>query len=213
MRLLLIFLILATIVLTTFFIWGDAFMTIFTHDGTIAWLKNYGQWAWAIAIILLMCDLLLPLPATMIMTALGFIYGPVTGGLIAVAGSFMAGSLGYWLCRLLGENTAMWLLGKKDYERGKKMATNVGGLIVALSRWLPVFPEVVACMAGLTRMSSAMFHVALLCGSLPLGFIYALVGYSGNDNPVLAFILSAIVPVLIWLGLRPFFRSTVNESR
>ena len=175
MRLLLIFLILATIVLVTFFIWGDSFMAFFTYEGTVAWLKDYGHWAWVIAIILLMSDLLLPLPATLIMAALGFIYGPVAGGLIAAAGSFMAGSFGYWLCRLLGENTAIWLLGKKDYERGKKLAVNLGGFIVCLSRWLPVFPEVIACMAGLTRMPPGRFHIALLCGSLPLGFIYALV--------------------------------------
>jgi uncharacterized membrane protein YdjX (TVP38/TMEM64 family) len=213
MRLLLIFLILATVVLVTFFIWGDFFETFFTYDGTVTWLKDYGQWAWAIGIILLMSDLLLPLPATLIMAALGFIYGPVAGGLVAATGSFMAGSLAYWLCRLLGENTAIWLLGKKDYERGKKLAVRLGGFIVALSRWLPVFPEVIACMAGLTRMPPARFHIALLCGSLPLGFIYALVGHSGNTNPILAFTLSAIVPVLIWLGLQPLFRSHLKERQ
>lgn len=212
MRLLYLFAGLALIVLATFFIWGDSLMEMFSHTGTISWLSQYGEWAWVVAIILLMGDLLLPLPATIIISALGYIYGPVAGGLIATAGSFMAGSLGYWLCRLLGENTAVRLLGRNDYQRGKKLSGRIGGWVVALSRWLPVFPEVISCMAGLTRMPAGYFHGALLCGSLPFGFIYAYVGYTGIENPGVALLLSAGVPPLIWLGIRPLFRSSLKQA-
>lgn len=206
MRLLLLFILLAAIVLVTFFIWGDNLMTIFSEEGTIGWLNEYGQGAWLAAIVLLMADLLLPLPATLIMSALGYIYGPVAGGFIATIGSFMAGALGYWTCRLVGENAAIAFLGEKDFERGKKISDRIGGWVVALSRWLPVFPEVIACMAGLTRMPPYKFHLALLCGSLPMGFIYAIVGYTGNTNPWLAIGLSAGLPPLIWFVIRSIFR-------
>lgn len=211
MRLLYLFVGLAILVLLTFFIWGDSLMEMFSQAGTVSWLSQYGKWAWVVAIMLLMGDLFLPLPATIIISALGFIYGPLAGGLISTAGSFIAGSLGYWLCRLMGERTAVRLLGKKDYIRGKKLSGNVGGWVVVLSRWLPVFPEVIACMAGLTRMPAGYFHGALLCGSLPLGFIYAYVGYTGVENPGLAIGLSAVVPPLIWWAVRPFFRSTLEQ--
>ena len=140
MRLLLVFLGLAALVLLTFFIWGDSLMEIFSQSGTISWLTKSGKWAWLLAILLLMGDLLLPLPATLIMAAIGYIYGPIGGGLISAAGSFLAGSFGYWLCRLLGEKTARRVLGEKDYALGKKLSGNVGGWVVVLSRWLPVFP-------------------------------------------------------------------------
>jgi len=207
MRLLLVFLGLAGLVLLSFFIWGDALMGIFSQEGAISWLTKYGNWAWVFAIFLLMGDLVLPLPATLIMSAIGFLYGPVVGGLISAAGSFASGSLGYWLCRLLGEKTTRKLLGENDYELGKKLSGNVGGWVVVLSRWLPVFPEVVACMAGLTRMPARYFHTALLCGSLPLGFIYAIIGHAGTEYPALAIALSAVVPALIWWSIRPFFKS------
>lgn len=181
-------------------------MTTFSQEGTIAWLNQYGYWAWVAAIILLMGDLLLPLPATLIMSALGYLYGPVTGGLISATGSFLAGSLGYWLCRLLGEKAAVRLLGAKDYARGKKMSENIGGWVVVLSRWLPVFPEVVSCMAGLVRMPARYFHAALLCGSIPLGFVYAIIGATGVNHPAFAIGLSAGLPPLIWLGVRYIFR-------
>ncbi len=208
MRLLFLFLGLAAIVLTTFFIWGDRFTDIFSQTGTVNWLAQYGNWAWAVAIVLLMADLLLPLPATIIIAALGYIYGPIAGGLISVAGSFMAGSLGYWLCRTMGEKTAIALLGRKDYQRGKRMSGKVGGWIVAISRWLPVFPEVISCMAGLTRMPAGYFHAALLCGTIPFGFIYAYVGYTGVEDPLLAIVLSAGLPPIIWFAIRPLFQSS-----
>lgn len=212
MRLLYLFLGLAAIVLISFFIWGEPLMEMFSQEGTISWLSQYGNWAWAFAIALLMGDLLLPLPATLIMSALGYIYGPVAGGLIGAIGSFAAGSLGYWLCRLMGENTAITLLGKKDYNRGKKLSEGVGVWLVLLSRWLPVFPEVVACMAGLTRMPATYFHAALLCGSLPLGFTYAFVGYTGIEYPLISIALSAGVPPLIWWFIRPVFRARMKTD-
>jgi uncharacterized membrane protein YdjX (TVP38/TMEM64 family) len=206
MRLLLIFLILATLVLITFFIWGDDLMDIFTQEGSVTWLRQYGGWAWGVAVLLLMADLFLPLPATLIMSALGYIYGPLIGGLISTAGSFAAGSLGYWLCRLIGESAAMRLLGEKDYERGKKLSGSLGGWIVVVSRWLPVFPEVISCMAGLTRMSPGYFHAALACGSLPLGFVYAYIGYEGNTYPWLAISLSVMLPPIIWYVVKKVLR-------
>ncbi len=208
MRLLVLFVGLAIIVLVTFFIWGDNLMEMFSQAGTVSWLSRYGKWAWVVAVLLLMADLFLPLPATIIIAALGYIYGPIAGGLISTAGSFLAGSLGYWLCRLLGERTAVMLLGRKDYQRGKKMSGKVGGWVVALSRWLPVFPEVIACMAGLTRMPAGYFHGALLCGSLPFGFIYAYVGHTGIEDPWLAIVLSAALPPVIWFAIRPLFQSS-----
>lgn len=212
MRLVYLFVALAALVLLSFFVWGDSLMEMFSQTATITWLSQYGKLAWLVAIVLLMVDLVLPLPATIVIAALGYIYGPVAGGLIGGAGSFMAGSLGYWLCRLLGENTAIRLLGKRDYVRGKKISGSVGGWVVVLSRWLPVFPEVIACMAGLTRMPARYFHGALLCGSLPLGFTYAAVGSTGVEHPLLAIVLSAGIPPLIWWIIRPYFQSRIKDN-
>ena len=161
MRLIFLFIGLVVLVLIPFFIWGDTLMTFFSWEQSLDWLNGYGNWAWAVAILLLIADLFLPIPATVIMAALGFIYGPWIGGLISAAGSFASGLLAYWLCRLVGDNAATRLLGKKEYERGKKISSKMGGWVVALSRWLPVFPEVVACMAGLTHMPANYFYLAL----------------------------------------------------
>ena len=206
MRLLLMFLALMALVLIPFAIWGDDFTNKFTTEGSIAWLESYGKWAIVMGILLLIGDLFLPIPATLVMAALGFLYGPWLGGLISVIGSFLSGALAYGLCRLAGEKGSIWLLGKKDMEKGERLFNKMGGWIVALSRWLPVFPEVVSSLAGLSRMKSSHFFGALACGSIPLGFVFAYIGSIGADNPFLSLGLSAGLPPILWLGVRHYLK-------
>lgn len=205
MRLFLLFIGLIILVLIPFFIWEDFLNQIFSGDGAIRWLEQYGNWAWLVGIALLISDLFLPIPGTLIMSAMGYLYGPWIGGLFAAVGSFCSGELAYWLCRAMGRKGALRILGEKDLAKGEQIFNKVGGWIVVLSRWLPVFPEVIACMAGLTYMRPRDFHIALACGSIPLGFAFAAVGHMGVQYPTLALILSAAAPPVLWLLVRPFF--------
>lgn len=206
MRFLLLFLGLALLVLVPFLIWGDAAEAFFTAEGTVAWLRERGDWAWAAGMGLLVLDLFLPLPGTVILSALGYVYGTVAGGLVGAAGSFLSGALAYGLCRRMGQRAARRLVGARDLERGARLFERAGGWIVALSRWLPILPEVVACLAGLTRMPAPRFFVALACGALPLGFTFAAIGAAGVERPTLAIVLSALVPALLYLAARPVLR-------
>ena len=210
MRLLWIFVGLVALVLVPFFIWGDALTAMFTQAGAVAWLHDYGRWAWGAGIVLLMVDLVLPIPGTVVMAALGYVYGPLIGGLVAGTGSFMAGTTGYTLCRLFGRGAAEYIAGEDDLARGEHIFENAGGWLVVLSRWLPVFPEAVACMAGLMRMPIGRFHLALACGSFPLGFVFAAIGHAGVDRPTLALVLSAVIPPILWLVVRPFFKARAS---
>ena len=70
--------------------------------------------------------------------------------------------------------------------------------MVALSRWLPLLPEVITCMAGLSKMPFHTFLLALACGSVPMAFTFAAVGELGADYPALSLCLSAFFPLLFW---------------
>lgn len=204
MRLLWIFIGLGVLFTIPFLLWGDAMELAFSSEAAITWLQGFESWAWAAAIGLLFLDFILPVPGTAVMSALGYVYGPIAGGLIASGGSILAGWFAYGLCRLLGPRAAVKLLGQKDYQRGVTLFSEAGGWIVAISRWLPLIPEIVACMAGLTRMSPLKFTLALACGSIPLGFVFAYIGSTGSSNPTLAIILSAGIPPILWLVAKRF---------
>jgi uncharacterized membrane protein YdjX (TVP38/TMEM64 family) len=211
MRLFIVFIAFAALVLVSFFIWGDTLMQMFSMEGSIAWLEAFGPWTWLAVIVLLVTDLFLPLPATIIMSASGYLHGIILGSIINIAGSFASGSLGYWLCRSIGQKAALSILGWKEFQRGRKVAENLGPWIVVLSRWLPVFPEVVSCMAGLTRMNSVKFHLALLTGTIPMAIIYTYIGFKGTQYPMAAILLSAFLPPVIWLVVSSLLRSSRRD--
>ena len=197
--------VLAVLVLMPFLLWGGRFEEVFTREGAVEWLRGYGDWAWAAGLVLLILDLVLPLPSTVIMSAMGFVYGPLLGGLIAAAGSFLAGSAGYVLCRYGGRRVARSIAGEKGMRQSEHLFMRAGGWLVALSRCLPLLSEVVACMAGLTRMPVGRYFAALACGVIPVGFVFAAIGSSGMEHAGLAVLLSLVLPVIFWLITRRVF--------
>ena len=200
MRLVLAILALAVVITIPFLIWGDWFESMFTGDALQRWLASYGKsWGWLVAVLLLTADLFLPIPGTAVMSGLGYVYGAWLGGFAAAAGTFFSGALAYALCRWSGRSMAVRLMGEKGYAQGVRMfGGGSGGFIVAGSRCLPLLPEVVACMAGLTRMPAPAFFLSLACGSLPVGFVFAWIGAAGRESPGLAIGLSIIVPVVLY---------------
>jgi uncharacterized membrane protein YdjX (TVP38/TMEM64 family) len=211
MRLLWTALGLAIFLLIPFLIWGDQFEGWFTGDAAIQWVQSWGAWGWAAVLVLLSADLVLPLPATGVMSAAGYLYGTLIGGTISAIGSFLSGMLAYGLCRSFGQGLAERLAGKEDLVRGEALFRRRGAWIVALSRWLPLLPEVIACLAGVTRMPLRTFMVALACGSIPMGYVYAAIGAAGQSNPALAISLSIIVPAILYAAVHPLIRNTGRE--
>ncbi|MGB7182247.1 MAG: VTT domain-containing protein [Burkholderiaceae bacterium] len=189
-----------------FVFWGDQFEAAFTDGQTVQWLRDIGPYAWLSAIGLLVSDIALPIPSTAVMAGLGILYGPWLGGLIATAGSVLAGVIGYGLCRLFGRPIAVWLAGESMLGYGQGLFERSGGWLVALSRWQPVLPEVVACLAGLSKMRFVPFCVALVCGSAPLGFVFAMIGHRGQNAPVVTLLASALAPFVLWFLMRPLFK-------
>jgi len=49
-------------------------------------LSHLDNWAWAVGILLILADLLLPIPQASVITALGAIYGIALGTLIGTVG-------------------------------------------------------------------------------------------------------------------------------
>ena len=195
-----------------FFFWGDLLKHMFAGDGAVRWLSEHGAFAWLAAIGLLIADLAMPIPTTAVIAALGMVYGPVVGGIIGAVGSVISGLVGYGLCRQFGRPFALWLNGHQALDHGERLFQRVGGWMVALSRWLPVMSEVIACLAGLSRMRFKVFAVALLCGSVPLGFVFSTIGHLGVERPILTMALSMALPLALWFSVRRLFTDSPGHS-
>ena len=210
-HLLALVLVLLAAVIVPFLIWGERFDAALSVEGTRQWLEGFGAWAWLAGIGLLVADIALPIPGTVVMSVMGWMYGWFWGGLISAAGSMLSGTFAYGLCRLLGRPVAVRIAGADGLEQAHALFEKNGGWLVAVSRWLPVLPEAVACLAGLARMPWRTFWVALLCGSLPLGFAFAAIGHLGHESPAGALLLSAVLPAGMWWVARRW--RSVQSSR
>ena len=66
-------------------------------NAAVLTLREYEGWAWAIGIVLICADVMLPISQTAVIGALGIIYGTVLGGLLGSVGLITGGLLGYLL--------------------------------------------------------------------------------------------------------------------
>lgn len=185
-----------------YLIWGESMEAAFTMEGARAWMARYGAGAGLAGIGLLVADLALPIPSTLVMSALGLTYGTWVGGLYAATGTTLAGLIAYGLSRWLGRPLARRLAGEEGLHTGESLFAHGGAWLVAGSRCLPILPEAVACLAGLHRMPFRIYLLALVCGSLPTGFLFAAIGALGREEPAWALGLSVVAPVALWLAAR-----------
>jgi uncharacterized membrane protein YdjX (TVP38/TMEM64 family) len=191
--------VLLVLIIAPFCIWGGWFEKMLDLQGAKAWMESLGAWAWLGGVALLISDLILPVPSTVVMSALGLVYGWFWGGIASAAGALLAGLAAYALCRKFGHRPALWLAGEAGLAKGEALfRSQRGGWLVALSRWMPVLPEAVACLAGLAKMPFRVFFAALLSGCVPLGFTFAAIGALGVERPGLAIALSALAPVALY---------------
>lgn len=205
-RIVLVFLLFAALVIGVWLLWGGGFEETFGFDATVMWLRARPGWGGLAGAGLLVSDLLLPVPGTVVMSALGYVYGAVMGGAFAAAGSVGAGIAGYGVGRLLPERIARRWIGEGDFERSRRLFSGGGGWVIALSRALPVLPEALSCTAGVVRMPFGRFVSAVACGSVPTGLIFAGIGAAGQKDPGWAMALSLVIPALLWLGARKLMK-------
>lgn len=198
MRLVFLMMAVAVFFLFGWFFFGQGLEEVWNVERLAAHFENAKSWAWLLGIALLMADLLLPIPGTIVMSALGAVYGFWIGGLLSAIGSMLAGMSGYGVGRFFKESFAKRWLGEKDFEKGKSLFERGGAWVVAMSRALPILPEVLACMAGLLRMPFGKFVIALACGSIPMGFLFAWIGAIGREQPAWGFAFSIGVPAVLW---------------
>lgn len=200
-------------IIVPFLFWGDFFERLLSIESTRALLEAHRSTAWLIGIGLLVSDLVLPIPGTVIMSALGWLYGPLLGGLAASAGSLLSAHVAYALSRVVGRPMAARIAGEDNLAAAADWFANKGGAVVALSRCLPVLNEAVACLAGLSAFPLRTFSIAATLGSLPVGFAFAAIGHLGKDDTTAAALLSALLPLALWFLYRHLTRKHPDSNK
>jgi uncharacterized membrane protein YdjX (TVP38/TMEM64 family) len=165
-------------------------------NGVVLQLREYRAWGWLLGIAAIWADLVLPVPQTAVIAALGIVYGTVGGGLLGSFGLVTGGLLGYAVARRFGRAPVTRLVGDAALQRMEGLFDRAGVWAIVLTRSLPYsLPEAVACVAGLGRMPVRQVLVALSLGSIPTAFVFSAIGAGWDEEPALALAISYVVPI------------------
>jgi uncharacterized membrane protein YdjX (TVP38/TMEM64 family) len=160
--------------------------------------REYGSWAWALGIALIWADLVLPIPQTAVIAALGIIYGTWLGGVLGSFGLIAGGLLGYGLMLTSARRLVHRFAGLQSLHKMERSFERRGAWAIVLTRSLPFsVPEAMVFLAGLAGMPLWKFTAALSIGSVPTAFAFAAIGAGWADQPIVALGVSYVLPVLL----------------
>ena len=149
---------------------------------------------------LLVADVLLPVPASLVMILHGALFGVVGGTLLSLAGAVGAALFGFWIGRRGGPLLAR-LVPEDERRRADALLQEWGDLAILVTRPVPILAETTAILAGASPMGWGRMLLSTLAGSLPAALLYALTGATARslDNAALVFGLVLLVAGLFWL--------------
>jgi uncharacterized membrane protein YdjX (TVP38/TMEM64 family) len=167
-------------------------------DDAVRVLRKYESWAWALGIALIWADLVLPVPQTAVIAALGIIYGALLGGLLGSLGLVTSGLLGYMMMLTSARRLVQRFVGPRSLDKMESLFDQGGAWAIVLTRSLPYsVPEAMVFLAGLAGMPMRKFTAALTIGSVPTAFAFAAIGAGLADQPILALAVSYGLPILL----------------
>ena len=170
---------------------------ILTDPGPL--LARGGWIAAAVGVGLLVADVVLPVPASLVMILHGVLFGVLGGTLLSLAGSLGAALFGFWIGRRGGSLLAR-LVPEEERRRADALLQAWGDLAIVVTRPVPILAETLAILAGASPMGWGRLLVATLAGSLPAALLYALTGATARslDSVALVFTLVLLVAGLFW---------------
>ena len=171
------------------------------HDPS-TYLGRGGIWAALLSVALLVADVFLPVPSSIVMIANGALFGVVAGTALSLAGSLGAAALGFLVGRRSGRLIER-LVSPAEKVRADALLARWGALAVLVTRPLPLLAETVAILAGASPLGWGRLLGASFAGALPSCLLYALTGATsrGFGSGVLMFgIVLAVAGALYWLG-------------
>ncbi len=164
------------------------------------WLLVHGPIAGLVGVALLVADVLLPVPASLVMIAHGALFGILVGTGLSTLGSLGATLFGFWIGRCGGPLLAR-LVPIEERRRAHAFLHEWGDLAIIVTRPIPILAETLAVLAGTSTMSWARLSLAGIGGSLPPALLYAVMGTTASrlDSTPLVFVLVLLVAGVFWM--------------
>lgn len=166
-----------------------------------------------LAVSLLVADVVLPVPSSVVMVSLGAAYGVALGAALAALGSLAAAGLAFAIGRR-AEPRLDRIVSSADRAAFASWFDERGVVAVIVSRPVPIVAETVAGLAGTSTMPGSRFLAAAAAGVVPVSVAYAATGaaVAELDSATTIVLIVTITAAVTWLGGR-WLRRRVPSSR
>ena len=164
-------------------------------------LLRGGRVAAAIAgVLLLVADVFLPVPSSLVMAAHGALFGTAAGALLSIIGSTAAALTGFAVGRA-GNDMIRRFVTPAEHDRAGAMLRRWGVIAIAMSRPVPIVAETVAILAGSSPLTWQQTALASAAGSLAPSLIYAWAGAHASGAASHALIFAGVIGVtgVLWM--------------
>lgn len=171
-------------------------------EDPVPWTGGPGPAAAGIGIGLLVADIVLPVPSSLVMVANGALFGIALGAGLSLVGAVGAALAGYGLGRWAGPPVLRHVCSSAERQRVTGLVHRWGLVAVAASRPVPLLAETVAVVAGAERLGVLRTATASLAGALPGALLYAAAGALGRAGPGAVTVLGAVAAMaaLLWVA-------------
>lgn len=162
--------------------------------------------SWVTALLgvgLLVSDVVLPVPSSVVMVALGAVFGLAAGALLALLGGTGATMAAYLVgCR--SRRAVHRLVSVSERQRAAALMDRHGIWAVVITRPVPMLAETVAIFAGIERLPWSAVLLAGAVGNLVPALAYAAVGAVAASfvNGVLVFAGVSVLALVVGLVKR-----------
>lgn len=144
------------------------------------YFKDAGIIGATISIGLLLSDVFLPIPSSVIMIGNGAMFGVLGGTLLTLAGSIGGAMVGFLVGRR-GAGLIRRFLSPAEQRRADALIVRWGLMAIVVTRPMPILAEAVAVMAGTSAIGWKRMLIGSTIGVLPAAIIYAIAGAFTTD--------------------------------
>lgn len=165
-----------------------------------AMMRDARPLAAAIGVLMLIADVVLPVPSSLVMVAHGALFGALGGTLLSLAGS-VASALTAFAIGRAGDGAIRRFVTEREHMRAGELLARWGVVAIAVTRPVPILAETVAILAGASPLTWRQTAVAAGAGSIVPAAVYAWAGASARDGGNHALIFGGVLAVTAVLFL------------
>ena len=177
-------------------IWVTAQRAGWDEDRVLEWIPDSRALAAVVVLSLLVADVALPIPATIVMLGSGALFGPLVGLALNATGLLAAALAGDALGRAVPDRAAP--VRPSPSRAGG--AAPMPYVWVAVTRGMPVLGEADAIGAGVLAAPLRPFATASTLGAVVVGSVYGVAGWWFGDHWVLLLVGGTLAAVA-YVGL------------